>query len=82
MPTLRQRFLGLAGTDAERRRRYRCAWQWARQRVADHEVHVESSTVRLFPDGGLDAALAYGDAEFEAFVHWIVFAYISYISLI
>ena len=82
MPTLRQRFLGLAGTDAERQRRYRRAWQWARQRVADHEVHVRSSIVRLFPDGGLDSASAYGDAEFETFGHWIVFAYISYISLI
>ena len=82
MPTLRQRFLGLAGTDVERWRRYRCAWLWARQRLTEHEIHVDGSAVRLFPTGGLEAAAAYGDAEVEAFVHWVVFAYVSYIALI
>ena len=78
MPTLRQRFLGLAGNDAADRRRHLRAWQWAKERLPDHIVHVEGTSVRLFPDGGLDAAAEYSDAELQVFVGWVVLVRLSY----
>ena len=78
MPTLRQRFLELAGHDREERRRYRQAWKWARERLADHIVHVEGQSVRLFPEGGLDAAASYTEAELKVFAGWLVLNQLSY----
>ena len=78
MPTLRQRVLGLVGADIERRRRHLRAWQWARQRLPTHEVHVEDQTVRLFPEGGLEAAASFDDDELQAFVDFVILAQLSY----
>ena len=78
MPTLRQRFLELAGHDREERWRYRQAWKWACERLADHTVHVEGQSVRLFPDGGLEAAASYTEAELKVFAGWIVLNQLSY----
>jgi hypothetical protein len=50
MPTLRQRFLLLAGQEPEQQRQYRRAWNWAQERLPDHVIHVEGSSVRLFPE--------------------------------
>ena len=78
IPTLRQRFLGLAGRDPDRRRAYRRAWTWARQRLADHVVSIGSTEQRLFPPGGLDAADSYTDSELQVFADWLVLASLSY----
>jgi hypothetical protein len=78
IPTLRQRFLGLADGSSESRRRLRLAWQWARERLPDHEIHADGQTLRLFPEGGLDAAAAFGDEELRAFADWIILAQLSY----
>jgi hypothetical protein len=82
MPSLRRRFLAVGGTDAGRRRSYLRAWQWARQRLSDHEIHVEGSAVRLFPTGGLDAAARYSDEELRGFAAWVVFAYTQYAAFL
>ena len=76
--TLRQRVLALAGADPERRTRHLQVWQWARQRLPDHEVHVEGKTHRLFPDGGLAAAESLDDTDLRDFVDWLILAYLSY----
>ena len=78
IPTLRQRFLGPAGRDPDRRRAYRRAWTWARQRLADHVVSIGSTEQRLFPPGGLDAADSYTDSELQVFADWLVLASLSY----
>ena len=78
MPTLRQRVLGLAGGDLSRRRQHLRAWQWARQRLPNHEVHVGGTTVRLFPEGGLEAAESYDDTELQVFVDWLILARVAY----
>ena len=78
MPTLRQRFMGLAGHEREERWWYRQAWKWARERLADHIVHVEGQSVRLFPGGGLDAAASYTEVELKVFAGWLVLAQLSY----
>ena len=78
MPTLRQRFLLLAGQEPEQQRQYRRAWNWARERLPDHVIHVEGISVRLFPEGGLEATAAYSDAEFSEFASWVVLSMLSY----
>ena len=78
MPTLRQRFMLLAEQEPEQQLQYRRAWNSARDRLPDHVIHVEGSSVRLFPDGGLAATAEYSDAECEGFASWVVLCMLSY----
>ena len=80
MPTLRQRVLGLAGGDQDRRRRHLQAYQWARQLLPDHEAHVDGATVQLLPAGGLEAAASFNDVELQVFVDWLILARLAYLE--
>ena len=62
------------------RRRYLDLWRWARERAEDHVIHMAGTPAptRLFPEGGLDGAAAYSDAELRTFADWLLLARESY----
>ena len=67
------RICRLAGDDLERKASWIRAYKWARERTADHTVHVEDKEIPLFPLGSLDAAKSLDDADFSSFISKQVF---------